>query len=229
MIAQYFLRLFRRVSAFKKIVLTHDNALAVIHSRVDLRFGKGSQVILNNGQFRIGYSLPGTVSYAAFPNTVIQLDEGAQIICDGPVIIAPGATIRVGKGATLRFGGENNIAHNLTLLCRKEIQIGEGASISWSVTLIDDDGHRFSDLEGNGLRKFPKPLIIGKYTGIQMGVMIPSGVSIGSRAVIAAGTVLRQDVPAECTAFTEAGLKIKSGWMAPGVATANALEKAVDA
>ena len=211
----YFIRMiWSRFQALRHTRLEGNESTLFFHRNVRFILSPGSEIIIRDGGLRIGYPASGAVPYASYPNTVIQLGRGARLICDGAVAIAPGATIRVSDGGTLRFGGANLVAHNLTALCSREISIGRGAQLSWNVTLIDDDGHQFTGAHGKKLRRIYRPLRIGRQVGIQMNVLIPSGVSIGDRAVIAAGTVLRQDVPEECTAYTESQLRIKEGFMA---------------
>ena len=53
------------------------------------------------------------------------------------------------------------------------------------------------------------PVIIGDNVAIQANVMIPRGLTIGDGAIIGAGTVLRQDIPANSLAYHKQELTIK--------------------
>ena len=80
---------------------------------------------------------------------------------------------------------------------------------------MDEDGHIMLTSEGKPIRSLYRPLIVGANAGIQMGVIIPKGVTIGENAIVAAGTTLRQDVPRDSLAFTETKLKVKHGYTTP--------------
>jgi acetyltransferase-like isoleucine patch superfamily enzyme len=142
----------------------------------------------------------------------ITLAEGATLVFEGDVCIAPGATIYVGKNATATFEGNNFVSYNFKLICNKEFSFGRFSNTSWGVTLIDDDLHRFRTCEGKKLRSISKPMRIGRNVGIQMNVAIPRGVTIGDNSVVAGGLVLREDIPENCTAFGEVKLKVKHGF-----------------
>lgn len=184
-----------------------NGARCVFHNRVKFIVGKNSKLILKKGFLRIGFPLPGTIPFATFPESVVALGENSELICDDTVIIAPGASIRISDGAKLHFKGRNVIAHNLTLLCSKQVTLGFGTSLSWFVTLVDDDKHRFFNQAGKQMRNLYRTLEIGEWVGLQMNVTVPRGLKIGNHAVVAAGTVVRQDIPESCLAYGASDLR----------------------
>ena len=202
----------QRFRAYRHVELATSGASFFAAQNVRFFMKPRSNINISNGCFHFGFPLPGGVApYASYQKNILSLGEGSSIICKGDVFIAPGATIRLGPGAKLILGGGNLIAHNLTLICNKNVEIKRGASISWGVTLIDDDGHHFCKTDGKPLRRFLRPLIIGENAGIQMNVLIPSGVKIGDHSVIGAGTILRQDIPSDSICYTTNQLRIKQG------------------
>ena len=84
------------------------------------------------------------------------IEEGAEVIIEGDVFIAPGMTIRVKKGAKAVFKGKNLIAHNFTLICGEYFELGENSHVSWNCTMIDDDGHTLFNREGRPLKQVKK-------------------------------------------------------------------------
>ena len=76
--------------------------------------------------------------------------------------------------------------------CFNSIEIGEDCVISERVLIRDSNNHT---IEREGFEK-SKPVKIGNHVWIGMGAMVLSGVTIGDGAVIAAGAVVNQDVPA---------------------------------
>ena len=170
---------------------------------------EGAELSISNGTFSIGATLPQR--YATHQNTVLAMGRNSRLVVHGDAVIAPGASIIIEDNATLTIGANVFIAHNLTLICAQQVEIGAGSSISWNVTLIDSDGHACQRPDGRVLRPLYKPLTIGSNVGIQMGVIIPRGVDIGSDAIISSGTVVRQDIPPMVHAYQENRMRIRKG------------------
>lgn len=205
--------LINRFRVLSRTRLEGSVAIFVFHHRVRFILEKDSEIVIRGGGLRLGYPLEKAVPYASYGDSVIQLGRGARLICDGTVAIAPGATIRVSDGGTLHFHGDNVVAHNVTILCSREITIGRGTHISWNVTMIDDDGHHPWDSKGKQRKRIYRPLQIGSRVGIQMNVLIPQGVTIGDLVAVSAGTVVRQNIPSHCIAYSDFKLKIQEGLM----------------
>lgn len=204
-------RLLARLRAFQRIELTGANAGVQFSSRVEFRTEPSSKIKVSSGTLTVGYPLEDGKTFATADRTVITLGVNSTLRVEGDVIIAPGATIRIENGAEVTFSGRNVFAHNLTIICKKKICFAEGAEVSWNVTFIDDDGHTMENASGRAIRAFYKPMLIGANVGIQMNTLFPRGVTIGENSIIASGTTVRKDVPANCLAMSDANLKIKAG------------------
>ena len=165
------------------------------------------------GTFRCGYPLlPFRQDTPHFRDTIISLEEGAQLITKGNVAIAPGVAIYIGKNATLTFHGNNSIAHNSFIICNKDSEFGKNSGVSWNVTLIDDDNHVFKNPLGKKIKKISKGFKIGENAGIQMNSTMPSAKVIGRNSIVAANTVIRRDVPDDSLVYSETQMKIKTGF-----------------
>jgi acetyltransferase-like isoleucine patch superfamily enzyme len=175
---------------------------------------KDAGIEIYGGKLRLGYPLAGTIPYSSYSGTVIKMGRNSKIIVRGNVAIAPGASIHVKENGILIFEGDAVIAHNLTLICERSISIGVGTHISWNATLIDSDGHVFTHRCNEKARLPYRPLRIGNEVGIQMNVQIPRGVTVGNRAVIGAGTIVRRNIPSECVAYIDSKLKLNSSFKA---------------
>lgn len=207
-----FLSWIKRYLAYKHVELCGTKSGFYSSAQCQFHLQPKSSIKVTGGALHLGFPLPGTSApYASFGNTVLSMGEGSKLICEGDVFIAPGATIRIAAGAEVVFRGDNLIAHNFLLLCTRQIVLSQGASASWNVTLIDDDGHRFCNADGAEIPRTLRPLIVGKNAGIQMNVMVPRAVNIGDNAIIGAGTVVRQDVPDNCLAYAATKLTLKEG------------------
>jgi acetyltransferase-like isoleucine patch superfamily enzyme len=208
-------RLIHKWIALTRTRINGRDSFLAIHSSVEIIVEKGATIELNDALVRIGFPLPTVPPFATIPCSRIFVGRNAKLIFNGSALIAPGATIRLKENSTLTFGGKNHIAHNLTVLCARRIEIGPDVTFSWNVTLIDDDGHRFQNGKGRRVRFFYRPIILAKNSRLQMNVIIPRGVTVGENSVVSCGTILRSDVPANCIAYQENKMRIKEGLSAP--------------
>ncbi len=83
------------------------------------------------------------------------------------------------------------------LVCCNRISIGEYTIIGPDTLLYDSEGHDYSPEQGWRGRssRMGRPIIIGQKCFIGARCMILSGVTIGDRCVISAGSVVTCDVP----------------------------------
>lgn len=98
-----------------------------------------------------------------------------------------GVRIEIGPGAVLRIGKGTYINRNTLVVCNTAVTIGANCKISWDVIIMDSDGHAVTT---------DKPVVIGDDVWISCRSIILKGVTIGTGAVIAAGSVVTKDVPA---------------------------------
>lgn len=185
--------------------------------------------ILKTVYFRLKLHLPRHVIFHIFPNSIVKIDDHAQLsiskgeilinaswtkgrqrrntselilcensklIIDGSFALYQGASIYVGKDATLNIKGNSFLNTNSVLNCFHYIEIGDGTMISDDVRIQDSDNHIVIE---NGVEKeSTKPIIIGDKVWIGKNVLILKGVTIGNGAIVAAGSVVVKDVPAQC-------------------------------
>ncbi len=158
----------------------------------------------------------------------IKLGSHSNIINKFFLFKEPEASMEIGEYFTLTSGEAfNPICRNLrACLCARgkgRIVIGNHVGMSspciWSVNLIqfgdhvlvggdclfiDNDAHNIDAIE----RRLPElsknvksaPIIIGDEVFIGARCTILKGVTIGARSVIGAGSVVTQDIPADCIA-----------------------------
>lgn len=122
-------------------------------------------------------------------SSILRMDDNSTLDCFGFQFMY-GADIILFKGAHLVLGKESFINSDCKIRCHKEIIIGENCAISHDFTIMDSDAH-----ELNG-RKNINPIHIGNHVWIGTRVTILNGVTVGNDAVIAAGSVVTEDVPA---------------------------------
>ena len=113
--------------------------------------------------------------------------------CDiGKFTAFAGSRIVVNEGAKLKIAS-GYMNHSAVIECFESITIGQDVAISENVVIRDSDNHKVIK-EGY---QSTKPIVIGNHVWIGMNSMILKGVSIGDGAVVAAGSVVTKDVPAE--------------------------------
>ena len=124
----------------------------------------------------------------------VRLDERSLLIAD--------TVIQTGRGGSVRIGSYACIQPRCQLSAYvAPIEIGERVQIAPNCGFYSYDhgtvaGQRIVDqpLQSRG------PIVIGDDAWLGFGVVVLSGVRIGTGAVIAAGSVVTRDVPDECIA-----------------------------
>lgn len=112
----------------------------------------------------------------------------------GRVAFAHGARILILDGAHLEIGHETGINFSTTITCVEHISIGSYCTISWNCDIFDGNMH---ELVVAGVpRPRTRPVHAGDHAWIGSGATV-LGATIGAGAVVATGSVVTADVPAE--------------------------------
>ncbi|MCD7714059.1 MAG: Coenzyme F420 hydrogenase/dehydrogenase, beta subunit C-terminal domain [Prevotella sp.] len=132
--------------------------------------------------------------------TCLRMESDAQLIIhDGPLTrygrgaynLRYGAYIEIRRGATLTIGqGAANV--NLTIMCSKEVTIGNGVQIGKNVTIKDWIGPQV--ILSDTFRAYA-PVHIGDHVWLCSGCTIMPGVTVGEGSVVAANATVIKDVP----------------------------------
>jgi len=100
-----------------------------------------------------------------------------------------GSRIYVLKNAYLEVGHSTTFNADCLVIASESIVIGSGCRIAWGVQIIDSDSH------GHDNKPVTSPVKIGNHVWIGNNAMIMKGVRIGDGAIVAAGSLVRNDVP----------------------------------
>lgn len=207
------------ISLKKAVVYGSDDAQLLVGESLSVSLAKGARIIIERGQLRFAFHLSRDQMFSTKNKTCLYMEENSTLIFRGDAHVSPGATIRIKKDAVLEVGERCVVAHDAMIYCSKNIRIGNDVSVSWNVTLMDDDQHRYYGLDKNQrfrpLRRIYKPLVIEDFVGIQMNVVVPHGQTIGSGSILAANTILRQDVPSASLVYLQGQLKVKENVTSP--------------
>ena len=131
-------------------------------------------------------SIRGKLSIDLTPRGTLSI--GHFLMTQGPLYL------KVLDGAELKIGDRCFFNHNCSITCADQIVIGNGCAIANNVVIVDHD----HELNENGVSEklCTGSVMIGNRVWIGANATILSGVSIGEGAVIAAGAVVKHDVPA---------------------------------
>ena len=118
-----------------------------------------------------------------------QIRIGARVNLRGDVApvrieVAPGAVVTLADRAFLNTG--------VQVICHSAIEIGPHCRIGPDCVLCDTNHHPVH--QGDSVRV--APIRLGRNVWLGRGVIVLPGVTIGDHAVVAAGAVVTQDIPA---------------------------------
>jgi acetyltransferase-like isoleucine patch superfamily enzyme len=121
----------------------------------------------------------------------IVLQRGSTLETQGTVLVAPGAEIFVAENATLTLGSRFQINSGATILCWDSVSIGDETGLAIGVVIMDSDFHPIRHQDS-----ISAPVVIGKKVWVGARATILKGVTIGDGSIVAAGSIVTRDVPA---------------------------------
>ena len=131
-------------------------------------------------------------------SSIIRVDKMGKIVVNKRFNIFYGADIVVFPEGELTFNG-GFLNSDVTIRCKNRITIGANTDISHGVLIQDYDGHELFFRSEEGEIFSPDncaPITIGEHVLIFANSIILKGVNIGDGAVVAAGSIVTNDVPA---------------------------------
>ncbi len=118
------------------------------------------------------------------------IHKGGKLIT-GHCQFYSGVRLEIGKNGLLQIGNGTYLNRNTLIVCEKEIVIGQDCKIAWDVIIMDSDLH---PINSNPIVN--KPVRIGDKVWIGCRSIILKGVTIEPGAVVAAGSVVTKNFPA---------------------------------
>ncbi|ACU06827.1 putative acetyltransferase [Flavobacteriaceae bacterium 3519-10] len=165
------------------LIIVKSKFTSFIHHNAEINLNKGNLIL--NDTMRVSEPFVG----------MLEMQNNSTINVQGEFIVNSGMHIIVLDNAKLNLGS-GYINRNVKIRCSNEITIGKNVAISENVTIWDSDGHAIIGREND----MTKPVFIGNHVWIGNNVTILKGVQIGDNSVIAAGSVVIKDIPANCLA-----------------------------
>ena len=122
----------------------------------------------------------------------VSLEKKARCIIGKHMITMGPMYIKCIDEGRLKIGDDCFFNHNCSITCAESITIGDGCNIANNVVIVDHD--HMVTCTGVESTLVTKPVYIGNRVWIGANVTILKGVHIGEGAVIAANSVVRNDV-----------------------------------
>lgn len=127
------------------------------------------------------------------PFTEITLDRGKILKIGKKFKMRDGSKIRIRRNGVCTISNNSSVNSNNMIAYHKKISIGDNVQFSTNVQVYDHDHDYRSGLKNQKYSSVP--IIIGDEVWIGANSIILKGVTIGSYAVIAAGSIVNCDVP----------------------------------
>ncbi len=175
------------INAFYRKYLFGDGEID-IDSHAHLIFEKDSRLCINGGKLR----LDSRQGRKKIGRTTLRIDKGASVELRGDFQFMYDSDVILFPSSKLILGDNSFINCDCKIRCHNLIEIGKNCAISHDFTIMDSNVH---DLNGD---RESKPIHIGNNVWIGSRVMILRGVSVGDGAVIAAGSVVTENVGEKC-------------------------------
>jgi len=148
-----------------------------------------SAKIIGEGRLALNHNLvPGSNA-----ECILKMSEGSVLKVNGNFNFWYGSTLKVQKNAKLTLGS-GYLNSGSVIVCRTSITLGSNVIVAPNCYIIDSDFHRILDKNLEVLNP-DAPILIGDNVWIGQGCTILKGVTIGPGAVVAARSVVTQDVP----------------------------------
>lgn len=169
------------------IIYTKPGAVFDIHPSAEIRVE--APMLYGNAPVR-GMKIPTCLRMEA--GTILEIHDGPLTrYGKGPYNLRYGAYIEVVNGGKLRIGqGAANVG--LTIMCAKEVTIGDGVRIGRNVSIRDWNGPHV--IINHNYRNHA-PVHICDHVWLCSGCSIMPGVTIGEGSVVAANAIVLKDVP----------------------------------
>lgn len=173
-------------------------------------------VVVPAGALKMGVNKlfhPKNFSGPAFcmvsPHTEITLDRGGRLSIGRGFKMRDGAKLRVRKGAECILGKNVSLNSNNMIVCHERIVLGDNIQLSPNVQIYDHD-HDYRAEGGVAAMKFrTAPVEIGSNVWIGADSVILRGTKIGDNCVVAAGSVIRGEFPANSLIYQQRSTEVK--------------------
>ena len=192
---------------FCKNVIRKGKGKIIPYKHSVFSFEPGSKIILRDDSLETNdEQLPGSKT-----ETLIRLRKNAVWEINGPCMLNYGCTIEI-----LEKGRINSqyftMNSNSTIVCAKQISIGNDVMIGRDVVIYDSDFHDIRDKNMNCINP-SEGVIVGDHVWIGTNSIILKNTEIGDNCIISAGSALKGKVENNTTFYEHKKLLNKGKWI----------------
>lgn len=124
----------------------------------------------------------------------VELYIAGNIVFKGKCVIRAGAVITLRPKAKLIIGNDTRICEHCRICCSDtSIEIGDYASISHYVQILDSSFHYIADFNTNRIKNKSKSVKIGNYCWICNSSSISPGAVIPDYTIVASNSIVNKD------------------------------------
>lgn len=124
-------------------------------------------------------------------HTILCVEHGGKLLVESDLHIGRGAIIHVKTDATLSLGRNFAISGTTSIICSKEITVGDDVQFSWNSLVMDSDAHMVFDVDGN-LTNYAESITIGNKVWIAANTTILKKSVIGNNCVVAGNSLVNK-------------------------------------
>lgn len=136
------------------------------------------------GMLQVGFSGVGIID-PRYQRSILEID--GIIKCMG-AFFCIGSRICVLKSGVFEIGSNFQNSAQITIICSKQITLGDNVLTSWETLLMDTDFHHYIDENGQA-SVMEKPIQIGDNVWLGARVMVLKGTTIPRGCILAANSV----------------------------------------
>lgn len=143
-------------------------------------------------------------------NVVLGRRRGGRIRFGRHVSLNRNAQISVTQNALIETGDYTGIGDNNVIVARERITLGSHVMLGANVCIYDHD-HVFREpgiMRDLGYNT--SPVVIEDNVWLGAGVIVLRGVRIGQGSVVAAGTIVNRDIPANSLVYNQRNTVVKT-------------------
>lgn len=153
--------------------------------------------VVKLGLIRIGYHKVEAIDIYS-KHTIIDINKNGKVVFKGDAHIGHGAIISVKANARLNLGENFAISGTTSIICYKNISIGDNVQFSWDSLVIDSDAHHIINEDGLS-NENTIPIFIGNKVWIGARTTILKGTHVKNNCVIGAASLLNRKYDASNT------------------------------
>ena len=173
-----------KLNYFSKNVIHEGKGKIIPFKGAYIELEENSKLIIHDEGLEIGLNkIKGSKA-----ETLIRLRNNASWDVKGYCGLSYGVTIEINDNAKME-SGYFTANSNSVLVVNKNMVIGNDVMLGRNVVIYDSDFHSL-----NGKETASKEAVIGDHVWIATNCMMLKGVHIGDGSIVAAGTVVSEDV-----------------------------------